>query len=590
MTKWLTIHTIHTLRNQIMIGFLVVMFIVLAVNSVITYHSSSRLLTDNSERHMMLTANQANGRMEALIEQVNTLTLQIVTDPLIQKLFLDEVNGTTASFKKRQGLGGIISTAQVFSTDIHAVELYTTTYKRIYPLDDRRLDQRLKKQWIYTADSNKGRIAWLGIDPDDPDSVLAIRRIPLIDRWFSNGGYLVVKVHRDYFRFQAPYFLEQNEGLMMLLDQDNQVISSNLPQTSIQGIRMGESDKYVKIDDTEYMVVTQRSSVTGWTLIMLAPNQTITRGISILRNAVFVSGAIGCLLFLVMSWFLSTRITRPIRHLISTMRSIRLGALKLNPKRYSNREMNELNHTYNQMVEEIDQLIKLVYEKEIMQGRIELKALQAQINPHFLFNTLEAFYWSLEEKNEEELAHLVIAMSDLFRYTISQPQKDEWVTIRDELDHVERYLAIIKMRLGDRISWQIQSDSLAEQAIIPKLFIQPIVENAVQHGLENKIGSGQIVIRVLPDPQLPLVHIYIEDDGIGMDSATLQAIQQLLNTGRLPSGKGSGFAIANIHRRLQLLYSHSNASTDFYIDSTPGKGTTVHFSIPMTIGGEDHDL
>src|SRR5690606_4868418 len=144
-------------------------------------------------------------------------------------------------------------------------------------------------------------------------------------------------------------------------------------------------------------------------------------------------------LFLVMTFILSTMITRPILNMIRAMRGSRFGSMKPSPITSATMEINELNNTYNQLVVYLNELIEVVYQKEITQSRSELKALQAQINPHFLFNTLEAFYWSLDEKGEEELAQIVIAMSGLFRYVIHQTDGDEWVTIGDELDHAERY-------------------------------------------------------------------------------------------------------------------------------------------------------
>src|SRR5689334_5431076 len=142
---------------------------------------------------------------------------------------------------------------------------------------------------------------------------------------------------------------------------------------------------------------------------------------------------VGVLLFLILTFILSTMITSPILNLIKAMRGAKYGSLKPIPVTSSTLEINELNNTYNQMVAYLNELIEVVYEKEIIQSRTELKALQAQINPHFLFNTLEALYWALEDKDEEELSQVVVAMSGLFRYVINRADDDEWVTVADEL-------------------------------------------------------------------------------------------------------------------------------------------------------------
>ena len=192
-------------------------------------------------------------------------------------------------------------------------------------------------------------------------------------------------------------------------------------------------------------------------------------------------------------------ITRPLIRLMRAMRGAQPGAMRPNLMVSSTMEINELNEVYNQMVYRQNELTRVVHEKEVMQSRAELKALQSQINPHFLFNTLEAFYWSLEEKGEEELALRVIAMSRLFRYIIPGPHQDEWVTIADELEHAERYLNIMQMRLGE-MQWEIRLSEEVRSVPIPKLLIQPLVENAILHGIENTLKPGKVEIRVEPSP------------------------------------------------------------------------------------------
>ena len=168
------------------------------------------------------------------------------------------------------------------------------------------------------------------------------------------------------------------------------------------------------------------------------------------------------------------------------------------------------------MAENINHLIQEVYEKELLRSRTELKALQAQMDPHFLYNTLNALYWTLEEREEEDLAELVVVMSDLFRYTIGNPQEDEWVKIRNEIEHIEGYLQLIKMRLGDRIRWEISVKPQHLDQPIPKLTLQPLVENAIVHGIENQTEPGQITIKTM-DTENGHIRIVITDNGKGMD-------------------------------------------------------------------------
>lgn len=367
----------------------------------------------------------------------------------------------------------------------------------------------------------------------------------------------------------------------MLLDGGGEVVTSNL-DVHLDPQAVMDSESVVQNGTESYIVVKQRSELTGWTLAVLTPLRETTEGVSILRTALIVSGIIGVILFLVMSFFLSTMITRPLIRLMRAMRGAEPGAMRPNLMVSSTLEINELNDVYNQMVYRQNELTQVVHEKEVMQSRAEMKALQSQINPHFLFNTLEAFYWSLEEKGEEEMARMVIAMSRLFRYIISSPHQDEWVTMADELEHVERYLNIMQMRLGDRMQWEIKLNEELRGVPMPKLLIQPLVENAVLYGIESTLKPGRVEISVSPSSITGLVCVEVWDNGPGIDGERLQNIRHALNGGEPVSpGRGVGVGLINVHQRLQLYFgSQLGEHARITVESEAGEGTVVRFEIP----------
>nr|WP_282943425.1 sensor histidine kinase [Paenibacillus sp. RC67] len=568
-------------------GFISVMIIVLICAGLITFNSVSGLLNTKAETQMKQIASQADGRLEAVINQIDTLTLQAVNDTYLQQLFLSMVHGGKASFSERQALMKIANHIQGYSGGVTNVELYTPDYVRVFPLDEESLINRVTINWIEQADKEKGRLIWVGNDPKDSESVLAIRRINLIDRWFSNGGYLLVRIKRSYFEFQPGLPDSGHRELLLLADSAGRPIVTDGAVLSDVSELMDTDSQKVTIDKQRYILVKQTSEATGWTLMILYPVSDINDGISVLRLAILVSGAIGSVLFIILSFLLSMMITRPILRLMRAMRNTRQGVLTPNLTRTYTTELNDLNMTYNQMVDNINRLIKLVYEKEALQSRTELKALQAQINPHFLYNTLEALYWSLQDKEEEELADLVVAMSELFRYVIDNPNKDEWVTIGEELDHIKRYLRIMSVRFGSRLVWDISASDSYNHILVPKLLIQPLVENAILYGLEGKTGARLVSVRVEPSPEEAAnVRITVIDDGPGMNERELQAIRTALMTGGAPSkkgkGRGTGTGLSNVQRRIHLYYPASAVGKrGLSIISNPGEGTSVSFEIPI---------
>ncbi len=570
----------NTLRNQIVFIFLIVMILVLSIVSVCTFNIVSNLLKANAEKQIQETTEQVSERVDALYRQIDIISKQVITDAYVQLLLLDEVEGRTVNFDKRQALMKVINGYQAYGDGIHSFELYLKDQSRLFPLNGTTLSHRIDVDWIERAREAGGKLVWIGTDPKDPNLYLGIRQVSLIDRWFSNGGYLLTRVDANYFRIKEEEPNGEFTEFMAILDRQLLPVFSNY-DGAVEEI-LKDNQKTMKIDDEDFIVSMERSNVTGWTTVILKPVNTVMQGLSVLKAAILFSGIIGFFIFLFFSFFLSTMITRPILNLIKTMRTARGGGLKPITESASAVEFTELNRTYNQMVENTNHLIGVVYEKELLLSQAELKALQAQINPHFLYNTLEALYWSLEEK-EEELAEVVVAMSNLFRYTISNPKmEEEWVFLKEELQNVERYLQIMKMRFGDRLSWKVSAPTDCPVRI-PKLLIQPLVENAILHGVGNKNGAGMVSVNVEDDRAASRLLIKVMDDGPGIDENTLNSIMQSLKLGKVSSVKGKGMAIANVHKRLQLYFKEYKDS-GLCIESSVGQGTSIAFKIPYQGG------
>ncbi|AKS39177.1 histidine kinase [Anoxybacillus gonensis] len=564
----------NTLRNQILTIYIFVMTLVLLFVGVITFHIVSSLLKKNAEEQIQQTIIQANGRLESLYKQLNSLTAQIVTDIYVQRTFLKEVQGKYLSFEERQYLMQVVNSYQTYFDGIQSFELYTNDYKRIFPLNEMNLVERVGVEWIQEIKKQRGKMVWIGQDPKSSHFFVVARQIRLTDHSFSSGGYLLVRVNTDYFQFSG--FSEQkinNQSYTLVLDEKGHKIFSSLPAYLIHVL-------YVKKkEEKNYMVVEQTSPLTKWKIIIVTPLEALIKGVDILKNAIILSGTFGFIIFFAFSFFLSTIVTRPLLKLTKIMHGGRNGKLKLSPPISSTIEIDELIETYNSLVNDINHLIQMVYEKELVRSQAELKALQAQINPHFLFNTLDALYWSLIERDEEELAKFVLNMAELFRYTISHSDHDEWVTIREEMEHIQRYMEVMRVRWGERFVWKITVPDHCLHVRIPKLLIQPLVENAVLHGVGNKTGIGTVSISMTECMEGNELLIKVQDDGNGMDEKDLKTLKEKLTSKTVPSMKGSGIALMNVNRRLQLYYGEER---ELLIHSEAGKGTCVTFQIPKS--------
>ncbi|WP_370224555.1 sensor histidine kinase [Cytobacillus sp.] len=573
----------NTLRNQILAVFLSVMLFVLSFVSIVVYDQLGGFFRQNAERQVQQTAAEANGRMETLYKQIDTLTNQLMTNSTVQQMLLKMLEGESMDYGKLESLIKIINNTYAYSDGISSIELYNAEGKRIYPFDGKNIFKVVESKWVKAADKEKGKLVWTGKDQGNSSYSAAIRRVSLMDRWFTNGGYLVVRISNSYFQVQGNKEENGNNDYMMLLDRDLTPITYDYG-LDIKSI-IQQEEKSIMIQNQEYMAVTEKSALTGWTFVILKPMSFLLQGVSKVRAVIILAVSIGFFLFVISSIVLATMITRPIKKLTKTMKNARMDELKLNPESNSSLEFIELNNTYNKMVERTNHLIQVVYEKELLRSRTELKALQAQIDPHFLYNTLNALYWSLEEKEEEELAEIVISMSELFRYTIGNRSSAEWVTIHDELDHIERYMRLMKMRLGERLLWKIAAPPKLLGVKIPKLILQPLVENAIQHGIENKRIQGTVLIKLEESAGGDSIKITVQDNGPGIDQTELHQLNEEIKKENVSSFKGIGMALTNVNKRLSLYYDAYSLG-GLHLESELGSGTKVVFEIPAGEGNK----
>ncbi|MEG2783156.1 MAG: histidine kinase [Lachnospiraceae bacterium] len=244
----------------------------------------------------------------------------------------------------------------------------------------------------------------------------------------------------------------------------------------------------------------------------------------------------------------------------------------------------------NLFLEEISVLVEKIVEQKTRENSVEmfdkqakLTALQSQINPHFLYNTLESIRGQALMDGNDEIAKMMEALASFFRYSISR--KGNLVTLRDELKNIENYMTIQRYRFNNRFSLEIfidEEDEMAYDYLIPRLIIQPIVENAIFHGLEECLEGGKVEIEVIVTDKNLL--ITVSDNGQGMDAKKLQLINQRINSAakyiKEPKGESkvnTGIALPNIHKRIQLLFGEEYG---LQVYSTLNQGTDVEITIP----------
>lgn len=306
----------------------------------------------------------------------------------------------------------------------------------------------------------------------------------------------------------------------------------------------------------------------------------LTAGVPDLKTFTLFLTAVSMLLTVLLSCFFSARLAKPIHDLKEVTYEVMRGNLEVAVPPLTHDEIGDLGRCLDQMLSHIRQLIREKYEYSLREKELQIHTLQSQINPHFLYNTLETISSIAESEGIDTIRDIAFSMAELYRYSISA--SDRFVPIRSELEYVRHYLDIIHIRFGDRIRIHYRIDEDVLDLPILKLTLQPLVENAVYHGLEAKRGTGNLTISMHSDESF--VEIIIQDDGVGMDACQLDALRRQLSdpSPDAASSPRGHIGISNVNRRLILRFG---SSSGVQINSRPGEGTCVTIRLAVQPAG-----
>lgn len=350
--------------------------------------------------------------------------------------------------------------------------------------------------------------------------------------------------------------------------------------------------KEVEIDGETYLATYTVMNGTGWKICALRSAESLLGNLEQLRYFIILMTCICTIVSIVVIAIMAHGITAPLGQLSVIMNQVTQEENFENQFIYPyHDEVGKLSVSFNYMIEKINHLIMelnanieaLKEEKEnvkivqMQKRKAELKALQAQINPHFLYNTLNAITWQAADQGANEISTMSNSLGKFFRISLSKGK--EIITIREELEHVLSYLRIQGIRYKDKISYEFDAPEDVKELYIIKLVLQPLVENAIYHGIKVKEGAGQIRIAIrrgVSEANIQILHICVEDDGVGIEEERLSVIREGLRFGYV--SQDGGYGIYNVNERIKLYYGDSYGLA---IESEYGKGTRATIVIPV---------
>lgn len=328
-----------------------------------------------------------------------------------------------------------------------------------------------------------------------------------------------------------------------------------------------------KIDGSDILVSYQKIKSLPWTIIALSPMNELNGKLINFNRIMFVVIIICGVLAFAMVLYLSENISYPIRKLVKSMSVVRNGNFDISIDYQRNDEFSYLINTYKKMVHDINDLMQKLYVSEANKREAELKLLQAQINPHFLYNTLDSINWLSLKYNATDISTMVTSLSDFFRYSLSKGKNI--IPLSEEKIQAESYLIIQKIRFRDKLDYTINLPVDILDFLTVKLIMQPIVENSIIHGIEKRRGKGNISINA--ENIAGIIEIVITDNGAGADVDELNSILQ-------ENTVSSSFAIRNVNERIKHFFG-ADFGIKFYNNDGSGVKVIIRFPAIKTLEG-----
>lgn len=447
------------------------------------------------------------------------------------------------------------------------------------------LEQLKKEEW-YPKLSESSSIRYIPSNSSEEfrkDEKSAIRAVRLLKN-FNSGrsiGLMDVSIQQEQLQNLFEGGVQKNQSVF-LMDETGKVISCT-DGSMIGGVIV--SPKYLtKLLDYDYgffpasvdgissQICFVTNPTTGWKIVMYEAMKTGAWFSNMGYAWIVFVAVIYFLLAVFMSLYNSRYISRPVQKLKEDMRIAYQGDLSVRAQVETNDEFGQLSQQFNEMIGKIQQLIRQLGERDEEKRVLELQALQAQINPHFLYNTLASIRFLLEMDMKEKAEDSLMALAKLLKRTFSDYRK--LIPVKEEMKSLEHYLILMENRYQGTFVWKIQMEDEAKDCLIPRLSIQPLVENAISHGFSQKEGIGHIIIRA--ERKHEDLTISVCDDGEGAD---LEKIHRLLKEPSTVGQKGqvSGIGIRNVQERIQMFFGESYGLSANSLDDG---GTCFNVRIP----------
>ncbi|WP_281883498.1 sensor histidine kinase [Paenibacillus sp. YYML68] len=561
------------------------------------YMRSSEVLEEEAQQSSWQIIEQVKTHVEYYVRDFEFATLKIVNHPEMQRLILMNSVEEIEQSGIRRSIQQLLHNESYSRGDIAGITVIldnlqiidTSGVNKVVPIDD-----ITNEYWYSEVPPNGSPILISRIIQlrDRKEPVISIVKRIVSPRTLQPVGIIITDVNFKRIQEIAKMVTIGRTGYMTILDAQGHYVyhhdltllgqKADLPSIHPADGAGAHSGSYPIYRSERELLTYSHSSALGWTLLTLVPYKELLRGVGDIGRAIFWVTAMTLAAAAVIGLTFAASLIRPIRSLHHHMRKLEIGDFEAKVRVESQDEIGMLSHGFNKMSERLKELLDEIYfsklneaEMQLRQKDTELKVLQAQVNPHFLYNALETIRGMALEKDLDDIAEMSAAISRLFRYNLKE--SSPVVTLKEEIAVCELYLRIQKYRFDERLDYSFHiPESCLSQSIV-KFSLQPLIENCIHHAVDPRIGLTHIRIEARQQDD-EVYRIEITDDGPGIPDTVLEQLQHDLPYKDITGG-GAHIGLINVHRRIEYVCGEGYG---VQVHSVYGEGTTVRIRLPWS--------
>ena len=565
------------LQNKLVIIYVVTGLIPLIVLFVFAYCQMRNILMDRDLKSIKGAIEQSVTTVDGQIEVYDNLSNYITFNDTLSGVLSYDYKSTYEMYNQIvTTFDPMLSSLKYFHNDINRVTIYVDKAIKhdttIAPIEE------IKDRPFYNSAAESTKIQWF-VD-EDSRTLVSARKMSTLDQ-LGILGIMYIDVDYDSMMSSFTGGLEQNCG-MVVLDADGKVIcSSDTFENNNTRYRLNSKKLLSLIDGAEwdnntcgntegYSVVKKESPVTGWTVYVYEPRKLVLRSANSMITMIVVAFVVAVAGAAAASIFTTGFITRRINELKNSMAKVENGDFDAVINTQDKDEIGDLIHSFNSMTTQIKNLITQVYEGRISQKESEMRALRAQINPHFLYNSLSLINWKAIEYEQEDISEITLALSNYYRTSLNKGKNI--LSFEQELSNMQSYLKIQQIMHDNSFDVVINVSEEVMPCESLNLILQPLVENAIDHGIDlltDRKGVITVEAKMQTDEEgKKLVCVTVSDNGVGMDKETAQNFLTV---------QSKGYGARNVNDRIRLYYGESY---HLEVQSMPDEGTTITIKFP----------